>query len=200
MKSKEIKEYVEKGYLYVNVLIEIVGNPKEHIEKAMSTVVDTIKKEKGIVFVKEDRGSAEDAGEGLWGVYSEMELLLKSLDNLSWIAFNFMPASIELKEPSKLVLKDKQVTDFMGDILSQLHQVNMNQVQMDSDKKSLLKNINTLIRNAVLLAIDSEIVKKKDADGIAVKIGVKGKELKPVLDAMVKEGSIVQEGEEYARA
>ena len=71
---------------------------------------------------------------------------------------------------------------------------------MDSDKKSLLKNINTLIRNAVLLAIDSEIVKKKDADGIAVKIGVKGKELKPVLDAMVKEGSIVQEGEEYARA
>ncbi len=200
MKNKEIKEYVEKGYLYVNVIIEIVGNPKEHIEKAMTTVTDAIKKEKGIEFVKEDRGSAEDAGEGLWGVYSELELLLKDLDNLSWIAFNFMPASIELKEPAKITLKDKQFTDFMGDILSQLHQINMKQVQMDSDKKGLLRNINALIRNSVLLALDSEKVEKKTAEGIGEKIGVKGEELKPVLEAMAKEGSITLNGEEYSRA
>ncbi len=200
MKGKEIKGYVEKGYLYVNVLIEIVGNPKEHIEKAMAGVTDAIKKKEGIVFVKEDLGNAEDAGEGLWGIYSELELLLKDLDGLSWIAFNFMPASIEIKEPSKITLKDKQVTDFMGDILSQLHQVNMKQVQLDSEKKGLLKNIGVLIRNAVLLTIDSDVVKKKNADGIAKKIGVKEKEIKPVLDAMVKEGSIAQQGKEYSRA
>ena len=198
MKSKEIKEYVEKGYLHVNVLFEVVGNPREHVEKALNLVLGTIKKEKGIVFVSDDTGSAEDAGEGLWGIYSEVELLLKDLNKLSWLAFNFIPASIELKSPAKLTVKDKDVTDFMGDMLSQLHQVNMKQVEIKSERDGLIRNINALIRNSVLLSCDVA-GKPLKADEIGLKVGMKGKDVKPFLDAMIKEGKIVESSGKYSR-
>jgi hypothetical protein len=197
MKKKELNEYLDKGYLYVNILFEIVGNPKEHIEKAMKMVLDEIRKEKNIIFVKEDVGSAEDVGDGLWSVYAETDLLLDKLEKLSWISFNFLPATIEIKEPGKITLKDKQLNDFVNDLLSQLHQTNIKQVELNSNTQGLLRNINALMRNAILLSLGEG--EKKTPDDIGIRIGVQGKDLEPVLEAMIKEGKLEKKGDKYSR-
>lgn len=87
MKSKEIKEFVESGYLRVNVLFEVVGNPKEHVEAMIKKVMEGVSSEKKIKVVSEEYGSAEDAGDGLWGTFCEADLLLKDVNVLSWLAF-----------------------------------------------------------------------------------------------------------------
>jgi hypothetical protein len=197
MKSKEIKEYVnEKGYLHLSVLFEIVGNPKEHVENMIKKVIDGVKSNKGIIVFDEEFGDAEDAGEGLWGVFCETEMLIKDLNILSWLAFNFSPASIEIKAPKELVIKDKKMTDFMGDLLSQLHQSNMNTIRAKSETKELLLNFNALARNAVFLAIGSD---KKTPVEVAKVIGMTPEGISPVLEAMVKEKTLNKEGDKYFR-
>lgn len=196
MKSKEIKEFVEQGYLQVNVLFEVVGNPKEHVEAMIKQVMAGVKANKDITVFEEEYGPAEDAGEGLWGTFCESEMLIKDIKLLSWIAFNFSPASMELKAPKELVIKDKKMTDFMGDLLAQLHQNNMGAMQAKSETKSLLMNFNALMRNAVLLTLKEG--GKSSAD-IGKGVGIAEKGIIPVLDAMIKEKTIEKKDDLYVR-
>jgi hypothetical protein len=194
MESKEIKQYLDQGYIHLIVLFEIVGNPKEHVSKAMDQVLESIGKDARIKIVSNDKGTVEDAGEGLWGTYCESELLVKDILSLSWLAFNFLPASIEIKAPSKLTLKDKELTDFMGDLISQLHESNKKLVSTNSINMSMLRNINALMRNAVLISLNQE---QKTAAELAKKVGVQTKDIEPLLDAMIKEKTIEKNGTKF---
>ena len=197
MKSSEIKEYVQKGYFHINVIFEVVGNPKEHVEKTIKLVTDRIKEEKGLIFISEEYGEPEDAGDNMWGTYCEAEILLKGLDKIAWIAFNFSPASIEIKAPTKIELKDKTLTDFIGDLIARIHEDNTKTMQLTSENKSLLLNLNALLRNTILITMrDQEL----DSEAIGTKIGIQGKDLEPVLEAMIKEKTITKKGSKYARA
>jgi hypothetical protein len=194
MNSKEIKQKVAEGYMHINVIYEIVGNPKDYVSKAMEAVLDKIKLQKEIIFISEHKGEVEEAGDGLWGTYCEAEMLLKDLAILSWMSFNFIPASIEIKAPAKLTIKDKEMTDFMNDLLSQLHEANKNSIQVKSLNMSMLKNINALMRNAVLISLKQN---EKTAAELAKQVGILSKEIIPLMDAMIKEKTVEKKGDKY---
>lgn len=196
MKSKEIKEYIEKGYIHINVLFEIVGNPKEHVEAMLKRVMDGVKTSKEIILFKEDYGEAEDAGDGLWSTFCEAEMLVKNINTISWISFNFSPASIEIREPKELLLKDKELSSFFGELLSALHQNNMVAVKAKSEAKQMLINFNKLIRNTVILSLNE---KDKTAEEIGKSTGLDEKGVKTILDAMEKEKSIKKQGDKYTK-
>lgn len=194
MDKKEIQEYLEKGYIRVKVLFEIIGNPKDHINKTIRLVTDAVKKEPGIELVSEEYGDAEETEGGLFGAYCESDLLVKNLNSIAWLCFNFVPASIEIISPSKLEFKDKQFTDFLGDLISQLHNTNTSLIKVNSDNMALQRNINAIIRNAILIAIGN---KELTAGEIGKIIGIFGKEIDPVLEAMIKEGRIEKKGTKF---
>jgi hypothetical protein len=194
MDNKEIKQYLDQGYIHLIVLFEIVGNPKEHVSKAMDKVLESIEKDARLKIISNDKGTVEDAGEGLWGTYCETELLVKDLLTLSWLSFNFLPASIEIKAPSKITIKDKELTDFMGDLISQLHETNKRLVAVNSSNMGMLRSINGLIRNAVLIALNQE---EKTPAELAKKIGIQTKEIDELLAAMIKEKTIEKQGTKY---
>jgi len=197
MKSKEIKAHVEQGYIHINVLFEVVGNPKEHIELMIKKVLEGIKNNKGIKIIKEDYGEAEDAGEGLWGIFCESELLIKDLNLLSWIAFNFSPASIEIMAPKQVTMKDKDLTDFMGEFLSSIHQNNMASIKAKSEAKGLLINFNALMRNTIIIALGNN---EKTAEELSKLVGIDEKGSKSFLEAMIKEKVLIKKGNKYSRA
>jgi len=194
MEKSEIKKYLEKGYFYVNIIFEIIGNPKEHINKAIKMVIQRIKDEGAITFVKEEFGEPEETVDGLWGVYCETELLIPDLYTLTSLAFLYSPASIEILEPAKLTLKDKELTDVMGDMLSHLHDLNTKHIELNSMNKALQKNVNALVRNAILLALNK---KELTSYEIGKMIGVAGKGIEPVLDAMIKEEKLEKDKSKY---
>ena len=194
MESKEIKQYLDQGYIQLIVLFEIVGNPKDHVAKAMDQVLKSIEQDKRVKIVSNDRGSVEEAGEGLWGTYCETEILVKDLLTLSWLSFNYLPASIEIKAPSKFSIKDKEMTDFLGDLMSQLHETNKKLVSTNSVNMGMLKNMNALMRNAVLISLSQT---EKSAAEIAKQVGVQTKDIEPLLDAMIKEKTIEKTGTKF---
>jgi hypothetical protein len=196
MKSKDIQQKVAEGYMHVNVIYEIVGNPKDYVAKALDIVLDKIKAQKEIIFISEEKGETEDAGDGLWGTYCEAEMLIKDLTTLSWMAFNFIPASIEIKAPAKLSIKDKEMTDFLNDLVSQLHEANKKSVQVNSSNMVMLKNINALMRNLVLVSLKQG---EKSAAELGKEAGIPTQDINPLIEAMIKEKTIEKKGNKYVR-
>ena len=196
MNEKEAQELIKKGYLYVSVMFELVGNPKEHVKTALELVEKNIKQDKEIIWVGHEVGTPEEVEGGMWGAFIDAELLVKDLNKLSWLAFNFAPASIELLDPSELKIKDKELTDFFGDLLSQVHTMNSSLIDIKSKNMALQKNINAILRNTILIALAG---KELSGETLGKIIGIPEEQLKPIFRAMIKEKTLVENENMYKR-
>jgi len=196
MKSNEIKRKVaEEGYIQAIIVFEIVGSPKEYVERALKNHLDKLKAEKGIEFIKEDIEKPEKQ-DNYWSTFAEVEMLVKGLEKFTWICMDFMPASVEIMAPEELSFKGRELTNWLNDLLAKNHEIGLLAQQLGQQNKLMVKNINALIRNAILICVDSKINKPKE---IAERIGVSEKDLKPVFEAMIKEGKIKKDGKKYYR-
>ncbi|NQU98121.1 hypothetical protein HQ533_01525 [Candidatus Woesearchaeota archaeon] len=196
MTSKEIKIKVkEEGYIQAIAVFEVVGSPKEHIQRALQAHLDKLVNDKDIEVIKTHVEDPEKQ-DTYWSTFAEVELLVKGLDKFTWMCMNFMPASVEIMAPEELTFKGRELTGWLNDLLAKLHEIGVLSQQVGQQNKALIKNINALIRNSVLTCIDAGINNKS---GIAKKVGVSEKDLKPVFEAMIKEGKIKKSGKKYSR-
>lgn len=196
MKSKEIKQKIaEEGFIHTNIMFEVLGNPKEHVESSLKQYLDGLKQLDDVIVLDEHVEPAEEQND-LWSTFAEVELLVKTLDRISWICVNFMPASIEIMAPESLAFKARHLTGWFNDLLAKLHEVAAVSHQVGQQNRVMLKSMNALFRNAILICIDSEF---GDSVLIAKKIGVSEADLKPVFEAMIKEEKIKKEGKLYVR-
>jgi hypothetical protein len=193
--KKQLKAKVEEGWIHINVLYEIVGNPKDHVQKAMELFLDNISKDPHILTTKEEIDDTIELENGIFSVAGEVEYLVFGLDKLTWLAFNFMPASIEVKAPAQLTFKDKDFSGWMNDLLAKLHEVNAVHTALVGEKDGLVRNLNAAIKNSILLALHEP---RLEAD-LAKKVGLSKEQLALFLDAMVQEKKIAKDGAKYKR-
>jgi len=133
--KKEIKGKVAEGKILTRIIIEIVGKPKEHIEKALKVVVEKIKGEKDIEVVEEQIFNAEKQEE-MFSTFAELGILFNNLQVLIEFCFDFMPSSIEILDPEKLSFDSNKFAGLVNDLLAKLHQMNLNLVQNNAEKKT----------------------------------------------------------------
>lgn len=196
MKGKEIKIKIqEEGYIQAIVMFEVIGNPKEYVKQALNNHLDKLKADKDIEVIRFDVEKPEQQ-DTVWSAFAEVELLVKNLEKFTWICMNFMPSSIEIMAPKELVFKGRELTNWLNDILAQVHEIALISQQVGQQSKQMLKNMNALVRNSILVCIDSNINKGSE---IAKKVGIPEKELEPVFEAMIKENTIKKEGKDYSR-
>ncbi len=193
--KKEIKAHVDKGYIQAIVLFEMVGSPKEHIEQAMKLFMDNIRSDKDIITLKEDFEDTIETEGKMFSTAAEAEYLILGIEKLTWLAFNFMPASIDIKAPKELTFKEKDFTNWLNDLLAKLHEVNTVHTAMKSEHQAMVQNINALLRNNILLALHGEMT----ANEISKKVGIGSKQLLPFLEAMVKEGKLDHKGKKFKK-
>ena len=197
MKQKEIKSYIEKGYIHVNVMFEIVGKPKEHIEKTLRAYLANIKMDPDVKVIKEEYEEAEEMKEeGLFSTLAEAEFLLADFEKLSWLCINFSPASVEILAPKKITLEQKKITDWLNDLLSRLHEIGTIQKSLQSQTNILIKNFNAMTRNAILQTLTNGPEKIEE---ISKNIGMPPEHSKQFLEAMIKEGKIKLDKHKYSR-
>lgn len=196
MDEKEANEYVKKGWLYTSIVFELIGNPKEYVEKALKVVLDSIHKNENLKIVGYEIGDPEEVQGGMWGAFCDSEILVKDLITLNWVATNFSPASIEIIEPTEITLKDKQLTDIYGDFLSHIHAFNTTLIDLRSKSKTMQKNINAVVRNSILVSLVKE---SKPVEDISKMIGISVENIMPVLDAMIKENKLELVENKYKR-
>lgn len=193
MKEKEIKEYLEKGYIRVSVIFEVVGKPQKHVEETIKAYITNIKTNEEINVIKEEYEPAESAGEDLFSAVAEVEMLVENMDKLTWLAINFSPASIEVIEPATLTIEQKEITHWMNDLLARLHEMGMFQKAIRSQSETLIRNFNSMTRNAILLVLREGA----DISSISHKIGMSDEHTQKFLDALLKEKKIKKEGTSF---
>jgi len=177
MKTKEIKELLYKGYLHTNIIFEIVGKPKEHIENTLKAYIENIKQDEELHIVNEEFESAEEMEEGVFGAVAELEIILPNIEKLNWLCINFSPASVEILEPDKKTITQKEIGDWTNDLLSRLHEIGMIQKNLKGQFDVLVKNFNAMTRNAIILSLKET----NEIDSIAKKLACQKNILKNSL-------------------
>ena len=184
--KREIKGKVDEGRILTRIIIEIVGKPKEHIEKALKVVVEKIKEEKDIEIVEEQIFNAEKQEE-MFNVFAELGILFNNMQTLIEFCFDFMPSSIEILDPEKLSLDSNKFAGLVNDLLAKLHQMNLNLVQNNAEKKTLKQNMLNMLKNTVMILLN---IKNMQLEQLSKSSGVNEKDLKSLLDSMVEEKTI----------
>ena len=192
--KSEIRGKVAEGKILTRVVIEIVGKPKEHIEKALKIVVDKIKEQKDIKVVEEKLFDAEKQEE-MFSTFAELGVLFMDIETLVGFCFDFMPSSVEILDPEKLNFNSNEFAGLINDLLTKLHQMTFKVVQNDTEKKVLKKNMLNMLKNTVKILLN---IKSMQLEQISKSSGINEKDLKPLLDSMVKENMINLKEEVYS--
>lgn len=192
MNDKQLKEIVSKGGVVCRAIFEMAGNPKEHVEKTLSEYIAKVKEDPDYIFLKEHSEPTEE-NEGIWSTFIEAEILITSLEKLNILCFNLGPASVEILLPEERSFTDKGLTNLYNDFISKLHEAGMEIKSLSSESDLLKVNLNRAIRNCIILSI----TEPKTAQDISEKVGIDTEHLQPFLEALIREKSLVKDGEKY---
>ncbi|MBN2142967.1 hypothetical protein JW711_06590 [Candidatus Woesearchaeota archaeon] len=195
MDEKEIQEKLKKGGVLAQVSFEVIGTPKEHVEKAMHDYIANLKKDHQIHILSVEYGEPEETEGKLWGTFADTEMLVESLDKFNWLCVNFMPATIDIIAPEELKFKDKDLTNWFNDLLAKLHEVSTSYRQLSTKEEVFVKSMNQMIHNAVLLATEHH----HTSEEISKKLGIDLDNLKHFLDVNVKKGKVEEKDGKFFR-
>jgi len=117
---------MEKKWIKIRSIIEILGSPKEHVERTMGIVLGKLKEKKDLKVLGEKTFEAEKIKDKpFWSVFTELDIEARSIDALLGYCFDFMPSSIEILEPERLDFQCSELNNVLNDVLGRLHQYDM---------------------------------------------------------------------------
>ena len=179
--------------ILARIIIEMLGAPKEHIDKTMETYVEKLKKTHTVI--KADVAPAEEKDK-IFSTYAELEMRFKDLPSLLDFCFESMPSSVEVVEPGEFSIKLDRLNAFLNDLQSRLHEADAI-IKTERTRQQIL-DANTLnvFRRFLLHVVEQG---PKTASEISHYVGVHPRELTPFLDKLVSEKKIKKDGETYAK-
>lgn len=151
----------EEQKVRLMIVIEVLGSPKEHVEKTMAMLIEKLESDKKFELVKQttykveeqeikegEKGIIKKTGkEGkiakLWSTFADIELITP-LKNVPDICFDYMPSSIEIMEPQELKIKTTELTNLFNDIQALLHKLDRMTKDLSADNIVLRKEIDAI--------------------------------------------------------
>lgn len=188
------KLIAEKTHLRCKIIIEVLGKPREHVEKTIKEYVDKIEKDSGLIVLNSDFADAEEK-DSLWATFVELEMVIKGIPKLIAFCFDYMPSSIEILKPDEFIVSKSTVEDLINDLQARLHHVDMIVKKQKNENEFLRHNLNKALTNTILLALANGVMKKEILSKVT---GVHDKELEIFLDELIKDNKIKKEDELYS--
>ena len=198
--KKSDKQRIQEGELLLRVILEIAGTPKDHVEKAISLLVDKLEdKDYVSELTSEEVLEAKEHPEhkNLFTALAELELWIKRPINIVDLAFDFMPASIEVLEPEKPKIDNKIFSTLLNELMAKLHKSDMAVKNVSANKQLLERNINILLRNFVIDLIKNG---RNSVDDISKATGMPSDQLNNFIGLLEKSGEVRKEGDAYVMA
>ena len=182
--------------IHFRTVIEVMGKPREHIEKSINTYVENLKKNKEYEVISEEFAEIKkDDEQEMWTTFVELEVKTAKILNLSAFCFDYMPALIEVLSPKELHLRDVELSTFLNDLQAKLHQVDMVAKQVKAENDFLKKNMGGLLKNYVTVLLRGRGLTSEQLSQL---MGMHKDKLEDFLDQLIDEGKIdLKEGVYY---
>ncbi len=181
----------------VRTIIEVLGKPKEHVEKSIRDYVEKIKEDNDFVVLKEHFSDAEEQKheeQTYWAAFVELEFLVKGLRPLVGFCFNYMPSSIEIEKPEELTLPASMMNGIFNDLQARLHKVDMIVKQQANENQFLRKNLKDSMRNLIVITLVSHPM---DMPKLVKATGIEEKILQQFVDELIAENKLTKDGDTY---
>tara|TARA_B100000315_G_C14373066_1_gene493900 strand:- start:116 stop:703 length:588 start_codon:yes stop_codon:yes gene_type:complete len=184
----------DKTHIRCKIIVEILGKPKEHVEKAVRMYADKIKNDPELTVLNTEFADPKEK-ERLWATFAEMDMVVKGIPKLIAFCFDYMPSSIEITKPEEFAMKKSTIENFINDLQARLHQIDMIVKKQKNENEFLKQNLNKAVSNVILISLASG---NSDKENLSKVTGIQDKELEIFLDKLVKDNKITQEGESYS--
>src|SRR3989338_9200270 len=171
------KLIAEKTHLRCKIIIEILGKPKEHVEKTIRDYVETIKKDSGFIVMNSDFADAQEK-DGLWAAFVELDMVIKGLPKLIAFCFDYMPSSVEISKPEELIVQKSTVENLINDLQARLHTVDMVVKKQKNENDFLRHNLAKAAQNVILVSLSKGKMTKETLSKLT---GIQEKELESFL-------------------
>jgi predicted transcriptional regulator len=183
--------------ILIRAIINMIGTPKEHLDKIIREYVQELKKEDGVKIIKEDYAEAEEKSgkKGMFSTFVELEIEFKDVDRLMWFSFDYMPSSIEIIEPEIIEQTCQGFTAYLNELQTKLHKLDMLIKNFEAENKVLKKNGMTLLKNIIVITLKQN---PRTCEELAKEAGVPSDHIKRYLDALVKEGKVIEKDGNYS--
>jgi hypothetical protein len=195
--------------ILARAIVEVVGKPKEYVEKTIQTVIDTATEIKGLKIEDKkveptkslkdkdlegtEKKIQEKTGE-LFSTFAEIEFRADNLDVVASFCFDFLPSSLEILEPEEIKVDLQDISKIMNDVLSRIHSADHVVKTLKFQNSALQKNASLLLRNMIMVSLKS---KEKDLENLSKATGIPPEQLKPFVEGLVQEGFIIEESGIY---
>ena len=191
----EVKEKLKEGWTRCILTFELAGSPREHVEETLRAYILNIKTDGRVLCLREEFADALEHDDGVFSAFVEMEALVEDLETMTWLAVNFMPASIEVHEPEKLSVQARVITNWYNDLLSKLHELSTILREERAVNQHLTEAMNALIKNAILAGVRPGPKTAKELQAIT---GITAEQLEPFLKHLVEKKRLAHKGSAYA--
>lgn len=189
----EAEKQGEHAHIRCKTIIEILGKPKEYVEKSIKEYIEHIKKDSELVVLDEYHSESKEQGK-LWSNFVELDLVIKGTRKLIGFCFEYMPSSMEIIKPEHLIMTNPELSRFLNDLQARLHNVDMIVKQLKAENEFIKQNMNAIICNAIIISLR---ISKLNLEQLSKITGVHQKELETFVEKLLKENKIKKEGETY---
>ena len=162
----------EDKKIIIRAIIEMLGAPKDYIEKTLKNYLEKIKEDLDVRSTKVHE--AQEQGK-LFSCFADVEVAFDNTIQLMDFCFESMPSSIEIVKPEQFSLKQQDFTALLNDIQARLHENDMLLKNIQSAKKLLDQNAVNVFRNFITFALKQG---ESDPAKIGEIVGVSEKDLK----------------------
>jgi hypothetical protein len=185
----------EKGEYKALTILEIVGKPKEHIEKTLKDYIKQIEKDKRYAVASTSTKRAKKLEGEMYSAFAELTFYTKDMQSILDFALDYLPASIEIEEPEKITLKNTSASAIVNDFLVKLHQVDMVAKGLKQKNLILSKSVGILIQNAILILLN---LGPKTKEEIGKYVGVRDEQLSTFLKMLKDDKKIAEKDGRYS--
>jgi hypothetical protein len=183
--------------IVAGVIIDLMGSPKDHVDKLLKDYVDKIEKEEDYITLNEkhlEPAKEKEDQPGLFSAFAEIEIELYGPENLLGFCMDYMPSSIEIFEPDEFRFDSRDFTGFVNDLQAKLHRIEMISKKLMVENKLLNRNAMTITNNIIRLAL---VNNPRTEEEIEKMVGIPAKQLSGFLKSLVEKGKIEKKQEKY---
>ncbi|MBW3019349.1 hypothetical protein KY329_04155 [Candidatus Woesearchaeota archaeon] len=183
---------MEQKPIVARCILDILGAPKEYIEKKLKEHIDKLQEEK-LEILREDIAEPEQK-DTLFTSFAELEIRFKNPRELLDFCFDSMPSSVEILEPETITLTMQDLSGFLNDFQSKMHHIDSMVRTLQMEKKHIDANALNVFNNFIKYALKQQ---NQTTEALAVIMGVKTEQLTPFLKHIEEKGKIKKEGEKW---
>jgi hypothetical protein len=118
----------ENPEITAKAIIQVLGSPKEHLEKSLKLLSEDLEKKYNVLEKKVSEPKKE--GEKFFSSFIDAEMSFQSFSEMMGFVIDFHPSSIEIIEPEEITESSIELTGILNDLIGKIH-------RMDSQTRAL---------------------------------------------------------------